>query len=265
MPEQIFEQIDAGRGIDWGRTSIDYDRHRPGPPESFYRKLAALDFGLAGQSVLDIGTGTGLLARQFAARGLTACGIDISAQQIAVAQAAAGRQGVQIDFQVAPAESIPYPDQSFDLVSANQCWLYFDREQVIPEVCRVLKPGGRLLVSHFSFMPRLDPLVAASERLVLQYNPDWSGADWDGDIAPYPGWAQAVFDLTGLFVYDEQIPFTRENWRGRMRALRGIAASLSVTQVDAFDAEHDALLQTLAGAEFSVWHRIHAQIFQPKP
>ena len=59
MPDQTFHNIDAGRSIDWGKTSQDYDRYRPGPPDSFYRKLQALDVGLPGQSLLDMGTGTG--------------------------------------------------------------------------------------------------------------------------------------------------------------------------------------------------------------
>jgi hypothetical protein len=113
-------------------------------------------------------------------------------------------------------------------------------------------------------MPRLDPVVRASEALVLEFNPDWTGADWDGVIPAEPGWSKAAFELVGLFVYDEPIPFTRESWRGRMRALRGIAASLSAAEVRAFDAAHEALLQRLAGERFDVWHRLHAQIFAPR-
>ena len=112
-------------------------------------------------------------------------------------------------------------------------------------------------------MPRLDDVVAASERLVLKYSPDWSGADWDGILPAEPKWARGEWDLVGYFVYDEQIPFTHESWRGRMRALRGIAASLDAAAVKAFDEEHAALLQTLAPNEFSVCHRVHAQIFAP--
>jgi len=261
LPEQTFSEIDAGREFDWGRTSRDYDRYRPGPPASFYLKLAALDIGRPGQLVLDLGTGTGLVARQFARQGALASGIDVSADQIAMAQAAAARESLSVEFRVAPAEAIPFRRRSFDVISANQCWLYFDTAKVLPEVCRVLKPGGRLLVSHFSFMPRLDPLVRASEQLVLQFNPDWSGADWDGELAAVPRWSRRNFDLVGLFVYDEAIPFTRESWRGRMRALRGIAASLSEVEVEEFDRQHEALLETLAGETFTVWHRLHAQIF----
>ena len=264
MADQSFEHIDAGRGIDWGRTSQDYDRYRPGPPDSFYRKLQALDVGLPDQRILDIGTGTGLLARRFAAHGAHVAGIDVSAEQIAMAQNAARQEVLSIDFRVAVAEDIPHSERSFDVVTANQCWLYFDTTRAIPQVCRVLAPTGRLLVSYFSFMPRLDAVAQASEALVLKYNPDWNGADWDGVIAPVPNWSAEHFELVGMFVYDEQIPFTRESWRGRMRALRGIAASLSPEQVSAFDAEHDTLLGSLAGDEFDVWHRIHAHVFAPR-
>ena len=106
--------------------------------------------------------------------------------------------------------------------------------------------------------------MRASEKLVLKYNPDWSGADWDGFIPAQPRWSLEEFDLVGLFIYDEQIPFTRESWRGRMRALRGISANLSEDQVNAFDQEHEALLSAMAADRFDVWHRIHAHIFRPK-
>ena len=264
MPDQKFENIDAGRAIDWGKTSNDYDRYRPGPPDSFYRKLETLEIGLPGQRLLDLGTGTGLLARRFAAQQADVAGIDISTDQLNMARAAAHREGVRVEFREAGDARLPFPNQAFDVVTANQCWMYFDLTRTIGEVLRVLSPGGRLLVSHFSFMPHLDRLVRASENLVLKYNPDWTGADWDGVIPPEPRWSRQEFELTGLFVYDEQIPFSRDGWRGRMRALRGISASLSEDEVRAFDEEHERLLVGLAGERFNICHRIHAQIFKPR-
>ena len=263
MAKQRFQNIDSGRDIDWGKTSQDYDRYRPGPPDSFYRKLRALDIGLPGQRILDLATGTGLLARRFAEQGSQLTGIDISDAQIEMARAAATRESLDIEFDVGAVEALSYADQTFDVVTANQCWLYFDLSRVIPEIRRVLKPSGQILISHFTFMPRLDEVARASEALVLKYNPDWSGADWDGYIAPQPAWSRDEFDLLGFFVYDEQIPFTRESWRGRLRALRGIAAHLSAEEVTAFDKEHEVLLSSIAPVEFRVWHRLHAHIFRP--
>ena len=264
MPEQTFSGIDAGRGFDWGRTSQDYDRYRPGPPESFYQRLTGFGIGAADQRLLDLGTGTGLLARRFAAMGIRVCGVDVSEAQIAMAQSAAAREKAQINFTVAGAEALPFADESQDVITANQCWMYFDLARTIPEVRRVLVSGGALVVSHFSFLPTLDPVVAASEALVLKHNPDWGGAAWNGYLPAEPKWSRSAFDLTGFFTYDEAITFSRESWRGRMRALRGIAASLTPAQVAAFDEEHAQMLAGMVDQQFSILHRIHAQIFTPK-
>ena len=61
--------------------------------------------------------------------------------------------------------------------------------------------------------------------------------------------------------YDEAIWFTREEWRGRMRALRGIGASLAPEDVEAFDRDHEALLARIAPERFPLMHRIDAHIF----
>jgi SAM-dependent methyltransferase len=253
--------VDVGRSIDWGCTSADYARYRPGPPPSFFARLAAFGVGLPGQRILDLGTGTGVLARRFAQQGAVVAGIDVSAGQIAAARDLAAEQGLTIDFRIAGAEATPFPDGAFDCLTANQCWLYFDKSRVIPEVLRLMAPGGVLVTSHFSWLPRLDPVAQASEALILKYNPQWSAADWSGEIPSVvepvvPGLIQRA-----LFWYDEDIAFTRETWRGRIRANRGIGAALSEAEVAAFDAEHDALLQRIVPDSFTIRHRIDARFF----
>jgi len=256
--------VDPGQSIDWGRTSRDYALYRPGPPDTFYRRLAALEVGLAGQRILDLGTGTGVLARRFAAQGAHVAGLDLAPEQIEAARALAERDELDVDFRVGSAEELPFDDAAFDVVTANQCWLYFDLGRTIPEVQRVLGPGGVLVTSHFSFLPRLDPVARASEQLVLRYNPAWSASDWSGRIPARPGWSRADFIVRAMFFYDEPIPFTRESWRGRMRALRGVGASLDAERVHAFDAEHERLLEGMVSEHFAVLHRIDAHIFQPR-
>ena len=253
---------DGGRTIDWGQTSNDYATYRPGPPDSFYARLAALGVGLPGQAILDLGTGTGVLAAQFARQGATATGIDVSAEQIEAAQRAAREQGLSIDFRVAPAEQLPWSAPTFDIATANQCWLYFDKSKVLAELRRVLQTGGWLVTSHFSWLPRQDEIARRTEELVLSHNPDWSAADWSGEIPPLPHWAANELRLRGMFYYDEPIPFTRETWRGRIRACRGVGATLNDEQVEQFDVAHDALLQEIAGDSFTILHRIDAHIFE---
>ena len=67
-----------------------------------------------------------------------------------------------------------------------------------------------------------------------------------------------------MFYFGEPITFTREAWRGRIRACRGIGASLPPEEVVEFDAAHDKLLRRIAPEEFTVLHRIDAHIFQFK-
>ena len=258
------ENIDAGREIDWSKTSDDYAEHRPGPPASFYRRLEVMGIGVSGQRILDLGTGTGHLARTFAGQSCEASGVDLAAGQIEAAIRLAKDQGVEVDFRVAPAEETTHADASFDVLTANQCLLYFDLPRAIAEMRRVLVPNGEIMVSHFTPLPRLDPLVAASEELVLEHNPDWSAADWPGYIPTHPAWSRDDFDMPCFFYYDEPIPFTQESWRGRMRTLRGIGATLTPTEVAAFDSDLIALLKRTMPQVFTVLHRIHVQVFRFK-
>lgn len=192
--------IDEGRPIDWGKTAADYAMYRPGPPTSFYEKLFALGVGLKDQRILDLGTGTGVLAREFAARGARVSGIDISPEQIDMARALAKELGLSIDFRIAPAEEVPFPDGSLDVLTANQCWLYFDRPRAIADARRLLVPGGVLATSHFCWLPRLDPIARASEALVLKFNPAWSAADWSGEVPACPAWAAPRFNVRAMFL-----------------------------------------------------------------
>jgi len=84
--------IDNEREFDWGKTSQDYAAYRSGYPELFYEVLAALGIGRPGQRILDLGTGTGVLARAFAKRGAAVTGVDIAANQTAAAKALAEQQ-----------------------------------------------------------------------------------------------------------------------------------------------------------------------------
>ena len=253
--------LDGGRNIDWGRTSLDYAAHRPGPPVSYYERLRALSVGVPGQRLLDLATGTGLVARGFAQRGCRVAGIDIAPEQIEMAKASASQAELDIDWRVGPVEELPFEPASFDVATANQCWLYFDATRLISSLQSVLAPGGLFAITHFSYLPRRSPLARASEELVLRANPDWGGADWDGGVPLSESWAGAGLHRRALLIYDEPIAFTRESWRGRMRALRGIGASLAAEEVTAFDDAHAALLDEIAPPEFEILHRIDLHVF----
>ncbi len=78
-----------------------------------------------------------------------------------------------------------------------------------------------------------------------------------------PKWSQEHFRLKGFFYYDEAISFTKESWRGRMRACRGVGAALSDAEVLRFDREHSQLLDQIVPDSFAILHRIDAAIYVP--
>lgn len=111
----------------------------------------ALDLA-AGQVLVDVGCGTGRHTRAFAARGARAVGVDISQGLLAAAAA----HGTQATFVRADARRIPLPDGAADAV-ACLCQGGFgitpggDR-QILREIARILRPGGRLALTAFSLV-----------------------------------------------------------------------------------------------------------------
>jgi SAM-dependent methyltransferase len=258
------KNIDNEREFDWGKTSEDYAAYRSGYPESFYDVLAALGIGRPAQKILDLGTGTGVLARAFARRGAVVTAVDIAPNQVAAAKSLAVQEGLDIAFQVCPAEAIDLPDASFDVISSGQSWLYFDASVMIPKVLRLLTADGCLALTHLLWLSRKDRIAQRSEELVLKYNPDWGGAGYNGRMPPVAAWAREDFDLRSFHVMEAPLLFTREAWQGRIRASRGIGASLPAEDVEKFDAEHGELLEAIAQDTFTVLHQMTIHVYTRK-
>jgi len=229
--------------VDFGRTADDYARHRAGFPDSFFARLASEGLARPGLHALDLGTGTGTLARGLARLGLTVTGLDPSAEMLAQARTLDAEAGVTVAHVTATAEATGQDDASFDLVTAGQCWHWFDRPRAAAEALRILRPGGRLLIAHFDWLPLPGNVVAATERLIRWHNPEWSMHSGTGI---HPRWwtdlRSGGFDDVRGFSYDEPVAYSHQAWRGRIRASAGVAASLAGDAVERFDADHAAML-----------------------
>lgn len=80
----ISRDIDSGKPFDWGKTSLDYAKFRDIYPKEFYQKIIDRKLCLDGQSILDIGTGTGVLPRNMYQYGAKWTAADISENQISM-------------------------------------------------------------------------------------------------------------------------------------------------------------------------------------
>ncbi|WP_211275971.1 class I SAM-dependent methyltransferase [Thalassospira mesophila] len=262
-----FNQASQGRGkmafaADFSRTAQDYGSFRAGFPPELLVRLQPFNVGISGQRLLDIGTGTGSLARQFAKAGCIVTGIDVVDAMMAEAKRLDHDAGIEVDYKTGAAEDIPLTDKSMDVVVAGQCWHWFDPVMATREIRRVLLPGGTIVICHFDWLPLPGNVVAATEKLILQYNPAWPMA---GGAGFYPRWlqglAQGGFGNLETFSFDVNVPYSPDQWRGRIRASAGVAASLSDERVAAFDAEHGQLLATYFPDDvLSIPHRVWAVV-----
>ncbi|MCM1544529.1 MAG: class I SAM-dependent methyltransferase [Ruminococcus sp.] len=248
------KNFDGGKSFDFGKTSEDYAKYRDIYPEVFYEHIAERGLCLKNQTVLDLGTGTGVLPRNMYHYGADWTGIDISENQIIQAKKLAGANNQKIQFLAVSVEQAAFPESTFDVITACQCFGYFDHNQVMPKLAEMLKPDGRFLILYMAWLPFEDEIAKASEDLVLSYNPDWTGAKETMRKIEVPACVYDYFEPVYHAEYKIDVPFTRKSWHGRMKSCRGIGASLSPEEFEKWEAEHKALLEEIAPHEFSVRH-----------
>lgn len=134
------KNIDSGKAFDFGRTSDNYAKFRDIYPQKLYDVIVSRGLCVRGQNILDVGTGTGVLPRNMLRYGAKWIGTDISKEQIE--QAKILSKGLDIEYYSLSAENIDFPDNSFDVITACQCFWYFNHEQIMPSFFRMLKPNG---------------------------------------------------------------------------------------------------------------------------
>ncbi len=247
---------------DFGARSEDYARHRAGFPDSLFERLGKSQIGNKGQLIVDLGTGTGSLARGLAKQDCVVIGIDYSDEMIEAARELDSNAGVEVEYRLARAENTGLPDSTYDIVTAGQCWHWFDRPRAAVEVKRILKPSGMVAIVHFDWIPLTGNMVRSTEELIESHNSDWR---MGGGLGMYPQWlrdlGEAGFQKLETFSYDVDVPYTPEAWRGRIRASAGVGGMMSSKEVKQFDEKLAELLaQYFPDKVLQVPHRIFALI-----
>ncbi len=243
--------------VDFGSSARDYVVHRPGFPDLFFERVREMGLALPGQSLLDLGTGTGTLARGFASRGCRVVASDISSTMLEACKALGKEQELLFSHVQSDSAALAFRDESFELVCAGQCWHWFEPAAAASEACRVLRPGGRALLAGFTYLSDPGTPGELADSLLLRMRPDWKYAFSDGRS---PGQVREL-EVAGFrgvtvseFVVD--VPFTHESFRGRFRACNGVIQLLP-EQREIYDRELARLLQAEFPGLLSVAHRIY--------
>ncbi|NOY10507.1 MAG: class I SAM-dependent methyltransferase [Archaeoglobi archaeon] len=134
----------------WNGLSSRYEKMRCARSDEERRAWASLMTNILGEDrkrVLDVGTGTGFLARILAEIGHEATGVDISERMIEVARKISANEGLNIEFEVGDAERLDFEDERFDAVVCRYVlWTLPNPWRAVREWVRVTRPGGRVVV-----------------------------------------------------------------------------------------------------------------------
>ena len=226
--------VDDGQKFDFGKTSKEYGKYRDIYPKEFFDKLYELGIGKEGSNWLDLGTGTGVVPR-----GMAKYGAKLLSQEMP-----------NIKYEVKSAEEINYQENSFDAITACQCFWYFDPNIIVPKIKSMLKSGGIFLKIYMSYMKE-EQITQDSNALVKKINGSWNGAS-----ASIKDLKTHYFDNPHMDTLIVDLPFTRETWHGRMMASRGVMASMDAEKIEKFDNEHMAMLQEKYPEKFTIKHKL---------
>jgi SAM-dependent methyltransferase len=173
---------------------------------------------LRGKRLLDVGCGLGFDALEFMRRGVRVSVIDISAHAVALAWRHFAVSGVRPDVaSIADALSLPFADETFDAVWSDGVLYYTgDMPGALHEIWRVLRPGGRAIVSHLRRRPSWLDLLSRLGHERIEFK----------DTEPPVSEARSEREILAMFDGFQVVEKTRDQFRARPIARRGWKAAL---------------------------------------
>ena len=217
----------------FGADAERYDKARPPYPDAMIKRIVA---AAPGPAFLDVGTGTGIAARQLQAAGARVLGLDVDDRMAARAR----QRGLEVE--VAKFEEWEPHGRRFDALVAAMTWHWIDPLAGAAKAAQVLGPGGtiNLMWNVFEAPPEVKPVFAEINARIVPELPNL----WASPVPMVQGY-QAILDqgIDGLrevggfedleqWRVDWDLAYTRDEWLAVVPTFGGIGSRISKTTLD---------------------------------
>ncbi len=204
----------------FGAVAERYDRTRPSYPDAMVERIVAAS---PGPSVVDVGCGTGIAARQFRAAGCTVLGVEVDAKMAEVAR----WHGIEVE--VSSFETWDTGGRRFDAVVAGQTWHWVDPVAGAAKAAEALRPGGRLALFWNVGVPPADLSTAFADvyRRLLPGAPAYDAAKQANGYSLIQDKAEEGLVKAGGFgalerwSFDWTRPYTKDEWLAQVPTFGG--------------------------------------------
>lgn len=215
--------------VDFGQVAKNYARYRNDVPAALLESLQQRGVIFKGKHIVDIGCGTGVLSRLLAEEDATVVGVEPAAELIQEAIAIDKEEGYTIDYQQRYSEDTGLASNAYQMVTVLRAWHWFDREQTLREIHRLLQDKGMLLIMDSGFLS-YQPVVKDTLAFLKKFMPkgELKGAGSKATarqlIHSFPvewfeEWRAEGFDLQETYKFYYHVKFTNAEWCGRIGSL----------------------------------------------
>ena len=163
---RFSEELIQWSGYDREGFAAHYDRFRPRPPQALLETLLQVAGVERAALVADLGTGTGLSARAWAAHADQVVGIEPNLAMLARARAAT--TAANVEYRLGFADDTGLDDASADLITCSQSFHWMEPEPTLAEAARVLRPGGAFAAYDYDVVPVCDWRAEEAFRALVE-------------------------------------------------------------------------------------------------